>query len=176
MIAVNDAALHLDSDIVVSMDRLWTEHRWAMLAARARPAWLRQSAVQRIADRPPWLRVFACDVSSDEFAETEGMLNGGNSGFCAFNLAYQKRPRRIFLFGFDMKRGPNGEPYWYKGYSWAKPGGATSGGKFEAWRRQFEIAAKKCAAVNIAVVNVSQRSAIDFFPKVHPRELAGMTS
>jgi hypothetical protein len=29
---------------------------------------------------------------------------------CGFNLAYQMRPKQILLFGFDMKRGPAGEP------------------------------------------------------------------
>jgi hypothetical protein len=32
IIAINDSAIHLPRfDIVVSMDRLWTEHRWAEL-------------------------------------------------------------------------------------------------------------------------------------------------
>jgi hypothetical protein len=63
------------------------------------------------------------------FTDQVGVLNGTNSGLCGFNLAYQMRPKQILLFGFDMKRGPNGEAHWFPDYPWAKPGGATTSGQ-----------------------------------------------
>jgi hypothetical protein len=65
--------------------------------------------------------------------DVEGVLNGTHSGFCALNLAYQMRPQRLVLVGFDMGKGPGGEAHWWPDYPWAKPGGATTGGKFKAW-------------------------------------------
>lgn len=175
IIGVNDSAIHAPRcDIVVSMDRLWTEYRWPNLCALRRPAWLRRSAVQNIVRWPsqPWLHVFECDHESVEFSERVDALNGTNSGLCAFNLAYVMRPKRIYLLGFDMARNKNGEAYWYPPYPWTTAAGATSGGKYAAWSRQFDAAAAKCRAAGIAVFNCSLHSAIDAFPKLDPRQLA----
>jgi len=74
VIAVNEAAFHLPKPpaIVVSMDRLWTEHRWEWLTIRAGEAWLRRSAVQNLdvarARAEGWLHVFDCDNTQDVFA------------------------------------------------------------------------------------------------------------
>jgi hypothetical protein len=128
IIAINDSAIHLPRfDIVVSMDRLWTEYRWAELRRLQRPAHIRRAAMKSMpGEKWPWLRLFDCDHTSPVFTDQVGVLNGTNSGLCGFNLAYQMRPRKILLFGFDMKRGPNGEAHWFPDYPWAKPGGATT--------------------------------------------------
>lgn len=166
IIGVNDSAIHTRCDIVVSMDRLWTENRWAELRRMQRLAYLRRSAVQNVDTRWPWCKVFDCDHTSSEFSERRDVLNGTNSGLCAFNLAYIERPKRIYLFGFDMCRGPKGEVYWFPPYPWAKPAGGTSNGRYAEWSKQFDSAAKKCAAAGIEVLNVSAASKITTFPKV----------
>jgi hypothetical protein len=111
IIGINDAALHLPRcDIAVSMDRLWTEYRYEALRAMMKPAHIRRSALQKRPDKWPWLNSFECDHTTAGLSDQRGVLNGTNSGHCGFNLAYQMRPKQILLFGFDMKRGPNGEP------------------------------------------------------------------
>jgi hypothetical protein len=156
------------------MDRLWTEYRWPELVKRGMPAWIRRAALQNIKESWPWLHRFECDHTSVELSETCGVLNGPNSGFCALNLAYQMRPRRIYLVGFDMVRGPKGEVYWFKPYPWAKPGGATSNGTYAEWSHQFGGAAKKCKAAGIEVFNVSRASAIDAFTRLCPEALRNL--
>jgi hypothetical protein len=153
------------------MDRLWTEHRWPRLAALAPMAYIRRSALKNIAARPPWLLAFENDHTATEMSEAPGVLNGTNSGLCALNLAYQLRPSRIWLFGFDMSHGPAGEPYWYPPYPWTGPRGGTTSGKYAVWARQFDPAAKACLAAGIEVFNVT-RGAVDAFTRIDPREFA----
>lgn len=165
IIAINDSAMHLPRfDIVVSMDRLWTEYRYPRLRELCKPARIRRSALQNIRDKWPWLGSFECDHTSTQFSDQVGVLNGTNSGLCGFNLAYQMRPKQILLFGFDMKRGPGGEAYWYPPYPWS-PNGATKDGKYIAWARQFAAAKRACDRAGIEVSIVGD-SAIDVFPKL----------
>lgn len=179
IIGVNDSGLRLPRvDRIVSMDRKWTEHRWydtgddklPSLCERAVPTWIRRSAIQNIAERPSWLTIFDCDNTRIEFSDLPARLEGTNSGLVAFNLAYQMRPRRIFLLGFDMSRGPKDEPYWYPAYPWA-PNGGTSRGKYREWSHQFTPAFGSCQSVGIRVINVSVTSAIGIFPKIPPDRL-----
>jgi hypothetical protein len=122
------------------MDRLWTEHRWDQLKSRsAKPAFVRISALKNIEwPRPAGCRPFECDHTSTTVTDEPGVLHGTHSGFCALNLAYQMRPERLILVGLDMSQGPNGEAHWWPDYPWAKPGGATTSGKFKAWAAQFD--------------------------------------
>lgn len=175
IIAVNDAAVHLPVvDIVVSMDRLWTEHRWRWLCRRAGETWLRRSAVQNLDIQHEvaagWLHVFECQHESHEFASAHGHLNGTNSGLCALNLAWQLRPARVYLLGFDMCRSKAGRTSWHPPYSWAQPNGATSNGKYATWAGQFDDAALRFQSIGCDVWNVSPASAITAFPKMTPAE------
>lgn len=171
-IGVNEAGLLERCDVLVSMDRLWTEARWARIVARAEPTWIRRSAMQNIRrDRPHnWLAIFECDNKSVEFTDGWSMLNGTNSGMVAFNLAWQLRPKTIMLWGFDMKLDPKNERYWYDAYPWA-PKGGTASGKYRDWSRQFATARRQCDAAGIRVINVSIPSAITAFEKAAPEEL-----
>lgn len=175
IIAVNDSALHLPAvDIVVSMDRLWTEHRWNWICRRATETWLRRSAVQRLdvsrEIAAGWLHVFECDHESTRFSESPDTLNGTNSGMCALNLAWQMRPSCVYLLGFDMCRDERGRASWYPPYPWAQPSGATSNGKYATWAKEFAEAARRFEGIGCDVWNVSPASAITAFPKMSPAE------
>lgn len=186
VIAVNDAARFLPRhcDIVVSMDRLWTEARWKWLVKREAPTWIRASALQNIPTAElekavhvnRWLIRFCCDhqstllVDRDEYSEPT--LNGTNTGMCALNLAYQLRPKTIYLIGFDMNRSPQGRAYWHANYPWASYNGATSNGKYMDWAQQFDVAAEQCKRANIEVLNVSKTSSITAFRRITPAEYA----
>ena len=170
VIGVNDSALLPICRTALSMDRLWTEARWGKLREKAVPAWIRRSALKNIdREKWPWLHVFECDHLSHDFSEHPTVLNGDNSGFCALNLAYIWRPRRIVLFGFDMQRGPKGEPYWHESYPW-RPGGATSPRRYCDWARGFRKAKQRLDARGVKVVNASDRSLLDMWPRVSPEE------
>jgi hypothetical protein len=174
VIAVNDSAIHgLKVDLAITMDRLWAEHRfyWLQKNHAPKPFWVRRSATKNLPTKNGWMTIFENDHTSCQFSETSEVLNGTNSGFCALNLAYQMKPQRVVLFGFDMNRSPAGHPYWFPEYHWTKPGGATTGGKYQAWAQQFEAAAAAFRKANIDVLNASPTSAITTFPKVNPEKV-----
>lgn len=174
VIGVNDAAVRARCDCAVSMDRLWTEHRWHFLMALSRPAYIRTAALKNIRERPTWLTPFECNYKDNTFSTEPTILNGTNSGACAINLAFQMQPKRLFLVGFDMNRSPNIEnrPYWYPDMPWTKSGGATTNGKYAEWAGQFDDAARAFGAAGVEVFNVSMTSAIRSFPKISPEEYA----
>jgi hypothetical protein len=175
VIGVNDSAIHAKCDIALSMDRLWTEHRWANLQALGsmrRIAYIREAALKNISARPSWLHPFHCDHTLTELSDDRRTLNGTNSGMCALNLAYQMFPKTIILFGFDMCRGPNGETYWWPSeYPWARPGGGTGNKRYSEWSAQFARAQEQCKAQGIEVLNASKHSKIDAFKKIDSREV-----
>lgn len=173
VIGVNDSSILIPRcDIALSMDRLWTENRAQILRERQQRAYLRSAAVKNVS---LWFeaQTFECDYKTGEMSDTPGILNGGNSGICALNLAYQIRPKRVFLCGFDMSKGPNGESHWYSSYVWA-PGGATSAGRYLEWAQQFVPAAEAFASAGVAVFNVSPSKAIKTFPRINPEQFEAM--
>lgn len=180
VIAVNDALIHLRCpiDYVVSMDRLWTEHRWQHLELLHRPTFVRPSCLKNTPKPAPyWLHTFACDINSTFFGEEPiggvMMLNGRNSGACALNLAYALKPRKVNLFGFDMCRSPEGNAYWYPPYPWVDHGnkGATSVKRYEEWVNDFAHYAMQFRQAGIEVVNVSKHSKILSFKQISPGEI-----
>lgn len=178
VIAVNDSAIHAPRwDIAVSMDRKWTEYRLNELVIRSaeveprRHVYLRKSAVQNLkVDAWPWVHVFGCDHTTNAFSATPGTLNGTNSGACALNLAWQLRPARVFLLGFDMCRSKDGRAYWYPPYPWAHERGGTGDGTYRTWSDQFKGAATSFNRIKCEVFNVSPSSAIKNFKKITPAQ------
>lgn len=184
VIAVNDSAYYLQGrkvDEVVSMDRLWAEHRWDWLCERKVHAHIRKSAAQNLrfgdgpatTGTPPWLNVFECDNGSVQlaghdygpphFALYPGRLNGTNSGTCALNRAFHIRPLDLYLFGFDMQDGPEGQQHWHPPYPWADRW-KTNRKKFTTWAGEFDLIAKQLKSAGIRVCNVSHRSLITQLP------------
>ena len=173
LIGVNDAAVHCPRQVdgVVSMDRLWTEHRWAWLVSRSGPTWLRRSAVQNTKERWDELVIFDCDHTTNEPSRTQ--INGKNSGACALNLALQMKPRRVFLIGFDMRRQPGRSgAYWHEPHSYtaAHPRGNTTDGKYAECAGSFAGVARAAAANGLEILNVSPSSAIPDFRKITPKQ------
>lgn len=171
VIGANEAGVRIRCDAAVSMDRLFTENRWAQLKARAIPFYARKAALVNVLERPIWLNPFDCDYKSTKFRDEPGFLNGTNSGFCALNLAYQRRPSTIFLVGFDMNRDPStGHPYWHEPHPWANPAGGTGTGRYNLWAKEMADAAAAFRAIGCSVYNVSLTSSITDFPKISPAQ------
>jgi hypothetical protein len=155
VIGVNDAALHAPRvDIILSMDRLWVENRWAALEHLSTRTFLRCRSMINMIENfgRSWLIPFENRHDTSEFGNHLCVLNGPNSGHCALNLAFVLKPSRINLYGFDMKRGPNGEAYWFPAYSWVNANGATSNKRYAEWEAHLANGVKQCEAVGIEVV------------------------
>ena len=162
-IGANGAAVHAPVDCGVSMDRQWAEYYHDQIVGK--PFYLRKA-------KEKWDKLvsFSCEHESNVFSETEGKLNGRNSGYCAFNLAYQMNPKTIYLFGFDMGGG-----YWFKRYPWEDPKRGSSDKKhkqeaniariYDIWVVGFDMARKLCDKKGIKVYVVG-KSKIKSFPNI----------
>lgn len=174
VIGVNDAGWRVDCHEALTMDRLWFEHRWPMLREKnsygfRTKVWVREKCdcnVPRKTEDDDWLTFKHFNKPTPSVTARE--LHGGNSGTCAINLAFQRMLAgdNLFLLGFDMCRGPNDEPYWYKPYPWANPAGATKKGHFDNWVKDLSGFAGYATAHGFNVYNVSMRSQIKYWPKL----------
>jgi hypothetical protein len=163
VIAVNDSALYLPRvDCIVSMDRLWTEHRWEWLCSRRCETHIRVSALKNVFSKENWLHVFECDYQRYEFSTEPRVLNGTNSGECALNQAYKIMPQKVLLFGFDYCPGPNGEQHWFPDYPW-KSGKSTKIAKLKEWSGHYRAISRQFKDAGVEVINMSSRSLIKDF-------------
>lgn len=157
IVTVNDATMHVPRrDIIVSMDRVWLEKRWAEIQHFNVPVYARLSAIRNMYDeiRKPWVFPFDCQIT-DKFGSHGCMLNGPNSGYCALNLAFIIKPRRVHLVGMDMGRGPNGENHWYPPSPWWTNGDKnTSNGRYREWQVALKSGIEQCRDAGIEVIRL----------------------
>lgn len=171
VIGVNDAAVLAPRvDACVSMDRLWVEYRWSKVRDTKQELWLRRAALKNIDAKQQAcvgerLHIFECDHTTCQPSGMPDVLNGNNSGACALNLALNMWPTHIWLVGFDMAQGPQGQPYWYPPYPWAKSG-ATKPGKYRDWNQALAPLVQMLGASRISVYNVSDESKLEHFKRM----------
>jgi hypothetical protein len=178
VIGVNDAAIHTNVHEAITMDRLWFEHRWPLLRdLRVQKVWVREKCdcnVPRKTEHDNWLTFR--HFNKIDPSVTPGELHGGNSGTCAINLAFQQMMSgdNLFLLGFDMQKGPEGQPYWYPPYPWTHPEGATKPGHFKTWVHDMHGFARYAKVKQLNVYNVTTRSQIPHFPKMTFEQMTEM--
>lgn len=174
VIAVNDSMRYAPRwDIGISMDRLWIEHRWneIIVKRREKVLWLRACTMKNVhADELYHVKLFDNCHTSTSLSDAHQQLNGTHSGFCALNLAYQMRPRRLYLVGFDMARGPRDEAHWFPQYPWVNKH-ATGRGKLAEWSQQFVLAAAQLRDAGIETRIVADRSILSPFRRISPSAL-----
>ncbi len=169
VIAVNGAVDHVRYDVALTMDGRFALNRWADL--KGRQAFIRASAWEHAvnAGASPWdgLKIFNCDrvPTFSQRTPTDLLkLNGTNSGYCALNLAYVLRPRRVFLYGFDM-----GEPtHFFGNYPWHGQGSTNSREKFQTWAREMKEARAQFDAAGMQVFNTNPKTSIKYFEYGRP--------
>lgn len=174
VIGVNESSILFPCNVAVSMDRLWMEARYEFLEYKQISTYFRKCAWKK-GYMWDFLTLFDGDVHSEKMSDERGKLFGKNSGTCAINLAYQMRPKRIFLFGFDMKVNKKKEHYFYDPFDLnerkreitdKKINPNQSDSKYKYWLPMFNIIAEQCEQAGIDVYNVNQNSAIEVFPKI----------
>lgn len=160
VIGVNDSGLKVQCHTILSMDRLWMENNYEECKKLSSQTVFRRCAWRLKGKDWPRLSLFDCDTQIPYMNNSLGCLDGDNSGACALNLAYQMKPKKIFLFGFDM----NGSGYWHEGYSATNKG---SGNKAHPdWSEKFKYKKKQFDQAGILVFNVNTNSAINAFKKI----------
>lgn len=180
VIAVNDMFRHVPHDAVLSMDGLWAKNRATEVLTqmfmwedtRPRDFYLRRSAHKYFnrGDKQfqhiTRVHVFDCDNHSDVMSPNPAVLNGRHSGQCALNLAFTRRPRTVFLYGFDLRGDALG--HGHPDYEWKGQGNTNNASKFREWADGFHVSAKFFDAAGIRVFNTNPESAIKAFPFGRP--------
>lgn len=171
---VNDAMVRVPCHYGVTMDRLWFENRFDQIDTLTE-VWVREKCDCNVKQPKRW-RTFM-HFAHPYPSMKEGQLHGGNSGTCAINLAMQSMLEgdTLFLFGFDMCKGPQGQPYWYPAYPWSKPEGATKQGHFNKWVKEMNGFSSYAQTHGFVVYNVSPDSQLTQFPKITLEQFWSMT-
>lgn len=178
VIGVNESSVLVPCHAAISMDRLWMEARYEELMVKNIPVYFRKCA-WKIGHMWSNLTLFDGDVHAQGMSPKRGTLHGKNSGACALNLAYHIGPKRVFLFGFDMKTDEEGGHYHFdesplrkiKEKITGKPFPEKKGGsKYKYWIPQFSIVREQMDGANIKVYNVNPDSAINDFEKINYEE------
>jgi hypothetical protein len=169
-ICVNDAFRYVsDISCVVTMDRKWLENRYDEVHGKGLQIFYRSCTLKgpiagRL-DRYKHVGFHNNNSPGPMMGQTVPFtLNGNNSGTCAMNLAFIRGYHSVYLFGFDMQKGPNGENHFYPDYEWNK--NATKPDTLVRWAGSFREVADQFTQRDIKVFNVSNRSLIRDFPVI----------
>lgn len=91
--------------------------------------------------------------------DPERLAHGGNGGYQAINLAALAGARRIVLLGYDMKH-KAGRSNWHKGHPIKSPERWVKG-----WIPRFRELAAELKKDGVEVINASEETALDAFPR-----------
>jgi len=114
----------------------------------------------------PWLHLMERHESKRGLSRTK-LSFCGNTGAMAINLALILGARRVFLLGFDMMLGKENKPNWHDL--------RYEGGREEVYRRFIKqmqpiVTTLPTVFPGCEVINVTDRSNLDLFPKVSLEE------
>jgi hypothetical protein len=178
IICVNDAIFSIRRpNCVVTMDRKWMVNRYAEVKKNLTHVYYRRCATKGVP------RIINPDDCAFENNNLPGMmsgwtvpfrLDGNNSGACAMNLAFLRRYHRVFLLGYDMQKGPEGQNHFYPDYPWNV--NATKPTALKGWAGSFGEAAEQFRRRGTAVFNVNDRSLIKDFPVISFDQFRSMVS
>ncbi len=91
--------------------------------------------------------------------------SGGNSGYQSVNLAWHFGARKIVLLGFDMHRKQGGHWHGEHVRMDGKNMLSAPASHIAVWRNRFEAMAEDLHAEGVEVVNATQGSALEWFPR-----------
>lgn len=163
VIGVNDAAIHARVHVAITMDRLWLENRAETLAFMNMPVHFRAGICKRIPETHNGVPFKNNNSMCEGMSAEPGTLFGNNSGACALNLAFKQGAPNVYLLGFDMQNGPQGQKHWYPPYPWSE-GGGSSDGKLVQWSKEFAHFAQHFKQEGVTVKNVTTRTKLNNWP------------
>lgn len=86
---------------------------------------------------------------------------GHSSGFMAIQMALRRRSSKVLLIGFDCMDGPSGQKHWFGQHR----GALKRSQPFDVWIQDYMYMGRDCAQRGLRVINCSERTAIDAFPR-----------
>jgi hypothetical protein len=87
------------------------------------------------------------------------LAHGGNGGYQAINLAALAGAARIVLLGYDLKD-TGGKPNWHAEHKVKRPERAMRG-----WPARYRELAAELKADGVEVINASEETVLDAFPR-----------
>ena len=165
---------------VIAINESWRLTPWAEILYGCDHAWWKRRAgvpeftglklgAERALQREPWgVRRVIVNRDGDALALGQPGRVGwsGNSGFHCVNLAVQMRVAQILLIGFDMRVD--------RGLHWHGPHprglNNPNAGNVARWRACLDAVAERIAAMGVEVINCSEVSALEAYPKRSLRE------
>lgn len=92
-----------------------------------------------------------------------------NAGGGAINLAYHFGARRVLLLGFDMCADRTGKTHWHAGEtSYKHPSPQRT---YDRFLKLFPFIARDAKRLGLEILNVTDNSRLDMFPKVKLKEV-----
>lgn len=156
-LGVNDAALVANTRSLFSLDV-----RWAMMRQYRIRTFPGESFLAVPDDNvgiiPRAIYLKTCRLTGISTDPT--IIRGGSSGYGAFNVAFLKGAKYIWLLGFDYSYAAR--KHWFPTYSWQKDDTPY----LDRWARQFNTAVPTLAARGVKVTTVGLNSRINAFPKI----------
>lgn len=102
--------------------------------------------------------------AADELGIEWSDCGGGNSGEGGLLLAMKLGARKVYLLGYDMKRGPNNERHYFGDHPSPLPN--TSPATYPIWRqRMWALALTVKALGGPEIINLTRDTALDCFPR-----------
>jgi hypothetical protein len=90
-----------------------------------------------------------------------------NSGAASISIAYQLGVKKIYLLGFDMHVGENGDQHWHRHYNRNKdPKKKAKQMPFARHLKGFFAIARDAERLGLEIINVSPNSKIEQFKRV----------
>lgn len=93
-------------------------------------------------------------------ADPERIVTGRNSGFQALNIAVLAGAKKVLLLGYDGKPGKEAS-HWFGEHPSMPPMAV-----YDEYKRSFSAAEEPLKVAGVTVINCSDDSAIDSFPKM----------
>lgn len=176
LIAVNGSSLYTKPHIALTMDRLVAEFCYPIWRTQGVPQiWIRKGIAKNFKPAANTVEFEHDGDAPKKMTYKPGFLNGSNSGTCAFNLALQLKPHRVFMLGFDMIRfNKHCDPYWYPAFSWNQAGG-TKDGNLKVWAEEYVSIAQQVTMLGIEVYNVNHTTRLNAFPVIPFTEFKRLT-
>lgn len=145
-------------DALLAVDFLWWKKHHAAVKAR-------HPGLETVTQDAPAHKQFELTTrvrgSSRPGLGRQEIHTGSNSGHAAVNLAYLWGARRIFLLGYDMRLGLNGERHWHPDH----PQPCIQTQLFEQWIKRFESTAADLKKLGVQVFNCTPGSALPWFDR-----------
>lgn len=145
--------------MLFAMDRSWWRRYIQDVRVNFRGDLLTSSEATHRAMRIP--RVPTVRTLDGISPQRNSIVTGGNSGYCAVQVAMLYGAKRVLLLGYDMGHA-DGQTHWHGDH----PQGLGNRGQFDKWIPRFNALGPLAAERGVEIINCSRATAITGIPRL----------